>query len=74
MRGCRADQEVDAVPHEGEGGGVHQEGGAQTAEVVEVLQGMHAQSREGFNVRVAVVETVDVFVQSRDVDESARFD
>ena len=37
VRGSRADEEVDAVPHEGEGGGVHQEGGAQTAEVVEVL-------------------------------------
>ena len=73
VRGGRTDQEVDAVPHEGEGGGVDQEGGAQATEVVEVLQGMHAETREGFNVRVAVVQTVDVFVQSWDVDESARF-
>ena len=72
VRGRRADEEVDAVPHEGEGGGVDQEGGTQTAEVVEVLQGMHAQTRERFNVRVAVVQTVDVFVQSGDVDESAK--
>ena len=73
VRGCRADEEVDAVPHEGEGGGVDQEGGAQAAEVVEVLQGVHTEPREGLNVRVAVVQAVDVFVESRDVDESDRF-
>ena len=56
--------------HESEGRGVDKEAGAQAAEVVEVLQGMHAETREGFNVRVAVVQAVDVFVESRDVDES----
>ena len=71
VRGGGADQEVDAVPHEGEGGGVDEEGGTEAAEVVEVLQGVHAQPRERFNVGVAVVEAVDVFVESRDVDESA---
>ena len=59
--------------HESEGRGVEEEGGSEAAEVVEVLQGMHAETREGFNIRVAVVQAVDVFVESRDVDESERF-
>ena len=73
VRGGRADEQVDAVPHESEGGGVDQEGRPQAAEVVEVLQGVHAESREWFNVSVAVVKAVDVFVQSRDMDESGQF-
>ena len=72
MRGCWADEEMDPVPHEGERSGVDQEGGAQAAEVVEVLQGVHTEPREGLNVRVAVVQAVDVFVERRDVDEPAR--
>ena len=67
--GSRADQEVDAVPHEGEGGGVDQEGGSQAAEVVEVLHRVHGEAGEGLNVSVAVVEKVDVLVQGLDVNE-----
>ena len=34
-----------------------------------MLNGVHAQPREWFNVSVAVVERVDVLVESLDVDE-----
>ena len=33
------------------------------------LNGMHAESCEGLDVSVAVVDRVDVFVQRSDVDE-----
>ena len=33
------------------------------------LNGMHAESCEGFDISVAVVDRVDVFVQRSDVDE-----
>ena len=56
--------------HESEGRGEEEEGGADTAEVEEVLHRVHGQPREGLHVCVAVVDAVDVFVQRRDVDES----
>ena len=59
---------IDVI-HESEGCGVDEEAGAQAAEVVEVLDGVHAQAREGLDVGVAVVEGVDVLVESLDVDE-----
>ena len=69
MRGCRTEQQVDAVPPEGEGGGEEDEGGRQAAEEVEVLHWVHAQTRERFYVCVAVVQAVDVFVERGDVDK-----
>ena len=69
VRSRRRYEEVDAVPHEGKGCGEDEEGRADAAVVVEVLDGMHAQTRERFNVCVAVVEGVDVLVESLDVDE-----
>ena len=62
-------QQVDAIPHESKGCCKDEEGGPDTAVVVEVLDGVHAQPREGFYVGVAVVEGVDVLVESFDVDE-----
>ena len=56
--------------HESEGRGEEEEGGADTAEVEEVLNRVHGQPGEGLHVCVAVVDAVDVFVQRRDVDES----
>ena len=44
VRGCRTDQEVDPVPHEGKGCGVDKEGRAQTAVIIEMLHWMHGQS------------------------------
>ena len=58
--------------HESEGRGVEEEGGSEAAEVVEVLQGVHAQSGEGLDVSVPVVEAVDVLVHGRDVDKSEK--
>ena len=58
--------------HEGEWCCVDQEGGAEAAEVVEVLQGVHGQPGEGLNVRVPVVDAVDVLVHGRNVDKSAK--
>ena len=69
VRGRWGNEQMDTVPHEGKGGGKDEEGGSDTAVVVEVLDGMHAQPREGFDVGVAVVERVDVLVESLDVDE-----
>ena len=63
-------EEVDPVPHEGKGSGKEEEGGSDAAVVVEMLNGVHAQPSERLNVRVAVVERVDVLVQSLDVDEA----
>ena len=62
-------QQVDPVPHEGKGSGEEEEGGANAAVVVEMLNGVHAQPSERLNVRVAMVERVDVLVESLDVDE-----
>ena len=62
-------QQVDAIPHESKGCCKDEEGGPDTAVVVEVLNGVHAQPREGFDVGVAVVEGVDILVQRLDVDE-----
>ena len=58
--------------HESEGRGVEEEGGSEAAEVVEVLQRVHAQSGEGLDVSVPVVEAVDVLVHGRDVDKSEK--
>ena len=69
VRGRWGNEQMDTVPHEGKGGGKDEEGGSDTAVVVEVLDGMHAQPREGFDVGVAVVEGVDILVQRLDVDE-----
>ena len=57
------------VVHESEGRGVDEEAGAQAAEVVEVLDGVHGEPGEGLYVRVAVVQAVDVLVHRRDVDK-----
>ena len=59
---------IDVI-HESEGRGVDEEGRTEAAEVVEVLERMHAEAGEGFDVRVAVVEAVDVLVEGGDVDE-----
>jgi len=37
-----------------------------------MLNGMHAESCEGLDVSVAVMDRVDVFVQRSDVDEPVR--
>ena len=55
-------QEMHTIPEEGEGGGEEEEGGPDAAEVVEVLDGVHAEPGEGLDVRVAVVQGVDVLV------------
>ena len=60
---------MDPVPHEGKGSGEEEEGGANAAVVVEMLNGVHAQPSERLNVRVAMVQRVDVLVESLDVDE-----
>ena len=62
-------QQVDTIPHESKGCCKDEEGGSDTAVVVEVLDGVHAQPRKGFDVGVAVVEGVDVLVESLDVDQ-----
>ena len=62
-------QQVDTIPHESKGCCKDEEGGPDTAVVVEVLDGVHAQPRERLDVRVTVVEGVHVFVQSLDADE-----
>ena len=69
VRGGRAQQEVDAVPPEGEGRREEDEGGRQAAEEVEVLHWVHAEPGERFNVSVAVVQAVDVLVHRRNVDK-----
>ena len=56
--------------HESERRGVDQKGRTEATEVVEMLERMHAQPGEWFNVSVPVVEAVDVLVQSRDVNKS----
>ena len=56
--------------HEGKRCGVDQERRAKAAKVVEMLQGMHAESGEGLNVGIPVVEAVDVLVHGGDVDKS----
>ena len=56
--------------HEGKRCRVNQERRAEAAEVVEMLDGMHAQSGERLNVGVPVVEAVDVLVHGGDVDKS----
>ena len=48
--------------HEGEWCCVEQEGGAEAAEVEEMLQRMHGEASEGLDVRVPVVDAVDVLV------------
>ena len=59
---------IDVI-HESEGCGVDEEAGAQAAEVVEVLDGVHGEPGEGLYVRVAVVQAVDVLVHRRYVDK-----
>lgn len=59
--------------HEGKRCGVDQERGAEAAEVVEMLNGVHAEAREWLNVGVPVVKAVDVLVHGRDVDKSKAF-
>ena len=56
--------------HEGKRCGVDQERRAKAAKVVEMLQGMHAESGEGLNVGIPVVEAVDVLVHGGDMDKS----
>mmetsp|Transcript_27826 Transcript_27826/g.80204 ORF Transcript_27826/g.80204 Transcript_27826/m.80204 type:complete len:319 (-) Transcript_27826:594-1550(-) len=56
MRRCGGDQQVDTVPHEGEGRGLDIQGHQCTCKVEEVLHGVHAEAREGLHVGVPVVE------------------
>ena len=58
------------ILHESKWCCVDQEGGTETAEVVEMLDGMHWEASERLNVCVSVVEAVDVFVHGGDVDKS----
>ena len=69
VRSGRRYEQVNPVPHESKGGGKDEEGGADAAVVVEMLNGVHAQPSERLDVRVAMVERVDVLVESLDVDE-----
>ena len=69
VRGRGRDEEMDAVPHEGEWRGEDKEGWTHARVVVEVLDGVHAQPSERLDVGVAVVEGVDVLVERLDVDE-----
>ena len=52
------EEEVDAVPEEGEGRGEAEQRGQDARKVVEVLDGVHAEAGEGLDVRVAVVQRV----------------
>ena len=56
--------------HEGEWCCVEKEGGAEAAEVEEVLQRMHGEASEGLDVGVPVVDAVDVLVHGGNVDKS----
>ena len=67
VRRRRRYQEVNPVPQEGEGRGKEEKGWAHTAVVIEMLHRVHGEAGEGLDVSVAVVETVDVFVEGRDV-------
>ena len=58
--------------HEGKWCCVDQEGGAEAAEVVEMLQRMHGEAGKGLNVSIPVVDAVDVLVHCRNVDKSAK--
>ena len=58
------------ILHESKWCCVDQEGGTETAEVVEMLDGMHWEASERLNVCVPVVDAVDVFVHRGDVDKS----
>ena len=58
--------------HEGEWCCVEKEGGAEAAEVEEVLQRMHGEASEGLDVGVPVVDAVDVLVHGGNVDKSAK--
>ena len=69
VRSRRRYEQVNPVPHESKGRGKDEEGWADAAVVVEVLDGVHAQPRERLDVRVTVVEGVHIFVQSLDADE-----
>ena len=66
VRSGRRYEQVNPVPHESKGGGKDEEGGADAAVVVEVLDGVHAESGEGLDVGVAVVQRVDVLVHGLD--------
>ena len=66
---CWRDQHMYSVPHEGEGRRKHYKRRPQTTEVVEMLDRVHAESSERFDVGVPVMDSVDVFVQGLDMDE-----
>ena len=63
-------QEVHTIPQEGKRGCEKYEGGPYATEVVEVLDGVHAESGKWLNVGVAVVQGMDVLVHRLDVDEA----
>lgn len=70
MCGSRSKNKVDSVPQESEGRSETVQCGGNGSEVVQVLDWMHAETREGFNIRVSVVHTVNVLVQAFDVHQS----
>ena len=62
-------EKMDSIPHEGKRRGEDQKRRADTAVVVEMLDRVHAEAREGFDVSVTVVERVNILVQGLDMNK-----
>lgn len=59
----RRDEEVDAIPHHHERAGVNVKGRSHAREVVQVLDWVHTKPGKRLDVRVPVVQTVNILVQ-----------
>mmetsp|Transcript_114572 Transcript_114572/g.365354 ORF Transcript_114572/g.365354 Transcript_114572/m.365354 type:complete len:391 (+) Transcript_114572:679-1851(+) len=72
VRGRRREEEVHAHPHERKGRGLQIQDGTGAGKVEQVLDGVHAEAREGLDVGVPVVEAVHIPVEELDVQEAVR--
>lgn len=63
-------EEVDSIPHEHKRRGKHEKRWCNAGVVVQMFDGMHAQAREGLNIRVTVVQRVNVFIECLDVNKA----
>ena len=61
---------MNSIPHEGEWGSVKQKRRSNATKIVQMLHGMHTKSSKRFNISIAVMQGVNVFVHGFDVNEA----
>ena len=70
MRSCRRYEKMNCIPHEGKGRSKDKKRRTHTAVIIEMLNRVHAEARERLDISVAMVEGMNIFVKSFDMDES----